>query len=1065
MRLATIADIHASQSNIEDTRRGMKEVNKLCDDHDVQWLIIAGDIFHDFNVGGKYESFGSVFDSINGPLNDFLAVDEKRKILMIPGNHDMPTEKGSKDALTSWEYNPKIHISREIELFKLDASLYVMTLPWMWSHQYKEKKHLLKRMEELKNHAESGRVMLVGHCEIEGTPFPSGYTMFGGNFSFTKNEINELRFSIVALGHIHKQDTWYVGAPWQHNFGECNLQGTMRIINTRGFQGMMENRIHPIPNTARYHVVNMDGDPDMWANTKKIIPKGDHVKVIGNKLTTALPKGWKFEKKKENYKAVARSTSDHGDSISAWLQKWIAEKKITANVADCLEIIKDVNIKGRYIHNRSLDSFSSIEIKGVGPHKDTKISFDEPIIAISGENGTGKTIFMESLFASLYGHLPSYGKINHISDKNASIEAIFRTDKDKYRVVRTINGEDKKAYVYKNDGKEVFIGPKISEVKKFMEKIIGPEELLLSSVFSTQFYAGDIVDLDPGNRKDIFNKLLGLENLAEVKEVIDNRFKALVKKKETLISQYGAMSTVEQLETAIVHNMKQLTENRGKINAGNLKRDALTNKNDLLTSEILSFSKELTAKINYENEMARYTKKMVDIKTCIASKQGEIAKREKFGDSKDLDSKLQGCEKVLNSFDAQFVRQKKDYEKKAKLTKTYNIKQGEYERAFQNIDNIIDKYSVAKKKIEEDKETIKDVGCRNISLPCKFIDNSKENIETEEDLDKVYNKTMKEEKTKLKQLKDEMEASYKKMNDFQVTVVDTVAYDDLKKEIEKLRNQIEDINNNQNLINIAKTELKSLKTQLDDAQKSHTTLYKKVAILFEVTQEKLDLLNNENSVQCKEIEDLEKEINDWTIKSTEHRKELEFSRNEIVKMQNYDKEISGLTTEIEKYEIVSKAFSKDGIPQLMIDCALPQLQDILNQLTSYIRKFDIKISTQQEQKNETLKETISFIVDDGIKQRDIKYFSGGEKKLLKTIVRLSLSLFQSQRSGNSYKLLFMDEAFDALDRDNSILLLRIIYNLKSKFNQIFIISHSTDILGNLSKCIRFEKDGERTVLK
>ena len=145
MRLVTITDIHASQSNIEDTRRGMAEVNKICDDKDIQWLIIAGDIFHDFNVGGKYESFGSVFDSINGPLNDFLAGDEKRKILMIPGNHDMPTEKGSKDALTSWDYNPRIHISREVQLFKLDDALHVITLPWMWSHQYTKKKSYIKK--------------------------------------------------------------------------------------------------------------------------------------------------------------------------------------------------------------------------------------------------------------------------------------------------------------------------------------------------------------------------------------------------------------------------------------------------------------------------------------------------------------------------------------------------------------------------------------------------------------------------------------------------------------------------------------------------------------------------------------------------------------------------------------------------------------------------------------------------------------------------------------------------------------------------------------------------------
>jgi DNA repair exonuclease SbcCD ATPase subunit/predicted phosphodiesterase len=998
MRLATICDIHASQSNIKDTRRGMNEVNKICDDKDIQWLIIAGDIFHDFNVGGKYESFGSVFDSINGPLNDFLAVDEKRRILMIPGNHDMPTEKGSKDALTSWEYNPKIHISREIELFKLDDALHIITLPWMWSHQYKQKSHLLKRMQELKHHVTSGRTMLVGHCEIEGTPFPSGYTMFGGNFSFTKDEINSLKFSIVALGHIHKQDTWYIGAPWQHNFGECELQGTMRIVNTNGFQGMLENKIVPIPNTARYHVVRIGRLPES-------IPEGDHVKVVGKKLTTALPKGWKFEKEKENYKAIKRTTVDDTDSLANLLQKWITDKKIDCAIDDLYEILRDINVKGTYQHDRSLVSFESLHIKGVGPHKDTKIDFTDPIIAISGENGSGKTIFMESMFALLYGYLPSYGKIDHISDKVASIKGSFRTNKDLYRVLRTFNGKDKKAYVWKNDSEKPIMGPKISEVKKLMEKIVGPEELLLSSVFSTQFYAGDIVDLDPGNRKEIFNKLLGLENLAEVKEVIDEKLKEMVKKKDILIGQYGAMSTIEQLEVAITHNMKELTNSREKINRSLVSRDSLTNQNDLLEKDILSFHKELITKSNYETQIKDYEKNISHTRMLIGAKAEEITKRKAFGDSKELESKLQGCEKVLDNFNNLFLKQKKDYEKQAKLTKICNDKQEEYNRAFQNTEVIIDKYNTTKKKIEEDKEILKDVGCRDAILPCKFVDNSKENIETEEDLDRIYKELMVEEKAKLSKLKDEMNTCNKKKDKFKITEIDELEFENTKTEIEQLRKKIDDINNNEKFISVAETELSNFKDDLSDYQLLNNKANKKLALMSEITQAKYDLLVKENSIQCKEIKEIDNIISEHTVKSTEHRKELEFSRNEIVKIQKYDKDITGLSADIEKYEIISKAFSKDGIPQLMIDSALPQLQDILNQLTGFVKKFDIKISTQQEQKNDFLKETISFIVDDGIKQRDIKLFSGGEKKLLKSIVRLSLSLFQSQRSGSCYKLL------------------------------------------------------------
>ncbi len=1058
MRLATIGDIHASQSNIKDTRRGMAEVNKICDDKDVTWLIITGDVFHEFNIGGKHESSGSVLDSVNGPLNDFLAVDDKRRILMIPGNHDKPTEKDSKDALTSWDYDSRIYVSREIEAFKLTNDFYIITLPWMWSHQYAKKSHLLKRLQELRANIGDARCMLIGHCEVEGTPFPSGYTMFGGNFSFTKKEIEDLKFNIVVLGHIHKQDAWYVGSPWQHNFSEAGLMGSMRIVEAGGFEGRLKNTTYIIPNTAKYHVVDQKNMPYS-------VPKGDYVKVVGDKLHVVLPPGYKFEKKKENYKSVVRSIIDYGDSISDWFKKYVSDKNIKCNMKDIIDMLQDINIKGRYTHNRSLARFDYIHVKGVGPHKDTKIVFSDPIIAISGENGTGKTILMESMFALMYGHLPSYGKINDISDDVASVEGVFHTNKDKYRVLRIINGEEKKAYVWKNDEKKSFIGPKISEVKKFMEKIVGPEELLLSSVFSTQHYAGDIVDLDPGKRKDIFNKLLGLENMAEVKDVIDDRLKLATTRKDTLTSRYGMLSTVEELETSITGNIKQLQDTRLKIGRCEINRDGLKTQNEMLNNKITTLQKDLITKTNYETQLKNYEKNISDIKMCMASKLNEIDARESWGDDIELQSKLQGYEKALIVFDMLFKKQKKDYEKQAKLTKICTNKQEEYNRCNQNVEAIKSKYRVAKEQVRQNKETLKDVGCRDEILPCKFVDNSRESIETEEDLDKIYISTMKDEDTRLKLLQDGIDSCNKKKQKFKIATVDEKAYDDLKKKIGYLREQIKDINCNQNLINILKTELKNFESDLKDYKYQHKETYKKIDYMYNISQKELDLLAKENSVQYEEIEKLEGEIVDCKVSATEFKKELEFSRNEILKIQKFDKDIKEVTIEVDKLSIISKAFSKDGIPQLMIDAALPQLQDILNQLTSYIMKFYIRISTQQEQKNETLKETISFIVDDGIKKRDIKYFSGGEKKLLKTIVRLSLSLFQSQRSGNSYKLLFMDEAFDALDRDNSILLLRIIYNLKGKFNQIFIISHSTDVLGNLSKCIRFEKDGERTVVK
>ncbi len=94
----------------------------------------------------------------------------------------------------------------------------------------------------------------------------------------------------------------------------------------------------------------------------------------------------------------------------------------------------------------------------------------------------------------------------------------------------------------------------------------------------------------------------------------------------------------------------------------------------------------------------------------------------------------------------------------------------------------------------------------------------------------------------------------------------------------------------------------------------------------------------------------------------------------------------------------------------------------------------------------------------------MKYYSGGEKKLLKSLIRLSLSIFQTQRTNRNYKTLFMDEAFDALDKNNALHLLKILYNLSDRFNQIFIVSHFTDILYNFTNCIKLKKKSNKTII-
>lgn len=1056
MKLAIIGDIHADQNKVEETRNGMKKLLGVLDDHDVTWLIITGDLFHEFNIGGKHESFGNVFDSVNTPLNDFLQQDERRRILIIPGNHDTPTNKNSKDALTSFEHKDRIHISRDITSFKLDSNLIVTTLPWMYPHRYKDKNELLDRLQELSDKSSDDISLLVGHCEIDGCDLQTGYTMLGGNFSFTKKQIDNLGFDNVALGHIHKRQYHFGGLPWQHNFGDDGLVGKVRIIEVDN-KNIISDEFVEIPNTAKYYNIDVKDVDTFKCN------KIDHVKVRGTKLDKVLPEGYKFEKTKEIYKPVARVNISPNDSVEELLKKYLKEKKVTGNIKDLTNILDGINVKDSFSSGGSLSKIISIQIKGIGSHKDTFINFKDPIIAISGSNGSGKTLMIECIFASLYGYLPSYGKIANMSDDKSLIICTFMANDSLYKVVRKVSKGNSTAFLYKDNNIKPDMGPKISEVNNYIRKLVGPEELILSSVFSTQFYEGDIVDLEPRDRKKIFHKLLGLNNLSEIKDVIDGKLSDKKENNEILSNQYKVLPTIDQIEFKTTNTKKEFLDSRLELKDTEKQRNDAKENSLKLVKKYNDFERDITIKQTQKDNLSLVVEIIEKLKREKVSYK-TFLDNIKYDDRKKWEDKLKIVKEELHIEDGKYNKQRIEFDESNRLNKIATDKQEEYNRCNQNIEAIKSKYDDDTKKEMESQLLLTNVGCKDKPIPCKFIDNAIKIVDSigKTQLEFIHDcKTL---DTKLKRLYEEKNIAQQDKEDFKVTEIDAKVRVNLLEEVEKIEKELKIIDS----VLLKETEyrikLENANKNLIEKEGQKISIDKIIESMYNITYDEFRIVSDESSEELKLINTLDDKIDKLNINITENRKELQVCKEELIKINKYDEDIKSLSKDIDKLGILSKAFGKDGIPQLIIDSSLPQLQDILNLLTKSISKFDIRIATQKTIKSGDARETIDFIVDDGRRKRDIKLFSGGEKKLLKSLIRLSLSIFQSQKSGKSYKVLLLDEAFDSLDRDNSIVLLKMIYNLKKLFNQIFIISHSTDVTGSLSTCIEFKNNGERTVI-
>ncbi len=162
------------------------------------------------------------------------------------------------------------------------------------------------------------------------------------------------------------------------------------------------------------------------------------------------------------------------------------------------------------------------------------------------------------------------------------------------------------------------------------------------------------------------------------------------------------------------------------------------------------------------------------------------------------------------------------------------------------------------------------------------------------------------------------------------------------------------------------------------------------------------------------------------------------------------------------YTYLKTTFCRKGIQALLIDSAIPQLQTISDELLQIATsgRMQIDFSTQKELKSGGTSESLEILCTDEKGTRDIAHFSGGEQNILRSIIRLTLAIFQSQRSNMNLQTLIIDEAFDALDSENSGNLLKVLEKVRTFFQKVVFVSHNEEMLTDFpNKLILSKKDG------
>jgi DNA repair protein SbcC/Rad50 len=169
-----------------------------------------------------------------------------------------------------------------------------------------------------------------------------------------------------------------------------------------------------------------------------------------------------------------------------------------------------------------------------------------------------------------------------------------------------------------------------------------------------------------------------------------------------------------------------------------------------------------------------------------------------------------------------------------------------------------------------------------------------------------------------------------------------------------------------------------------------------------------------------------------------------------------------LARRIGQYRQLERAFGKDGVPALLIEQALPQIEARSNELLDRLSggSMAVRFLTQvayKDRHRDDLRETLDIMISDGAGTRDYEMFSGGEAFRVNFAIRLALAEVLAQRSGARLQTLVIDEGFGSQDAQGRQRLIEAINMVRGDFSKIFVITHIDELKDAFPTRVEVEK--------
>ncbi len=161
------------------------------------------------------------------------------------------------------------------------------------------------------------------------------------------------------------------------------------------------------------------------------------------------------------------------------------------------------------------------------------------------------------------------------------------------------------------------------------------------------------------------------------------------------------------------------------------------------------------------------------------------------------------------------------------------------------------------------------------------------------------------------------------------------------------------------------------------------------------------------------------------------------------------------------YRHLRTAFSRKGIPSLIIEQTLPDIEARANSLLERLTdgRMRVRLDTIRDKKTGGTAETLDIYISDeqGV-TRAYETFSGGEAFRVNFALRIALSQLLAERSGVRVRTLVVDEGFGTQDAAGVQRLVEAIDTVREDFDKILVVTHLDSLKNAFPVHIEVRKD-------